>query len=611
MGMLPKVTFYRRTLRGEFPIIATLKAGEMVDSGVTIGEYEEFYVSIESDDSNAKLLIETYNDVENKTVRPGKKVLLMDGGNSEDMFVPDRYPFKVITKNVIYEGFYTIRPSKINSESLLYLRTYLEKMLRGLSKDLMRERNGLYQNTTDLSPSVIQVYNHIKDNYQKLRLKFLLESIEKNPLTDITKRYKERVGSRRPDSKSLRWLSQKGLSKNPNPHMPTIVNEKHTKLTPNTIENQWVLYIVRFILSSLRQVDSSYTSHMIKLENKIDSKQKEKQKYEDELSFMNSFGYKKMFELNKGHIERCRRYIEEHFDEVKKVEKAKKEISHMMSCFSSFEMTPWVKEVKQQFPKKKTIRMLKDNRYAALLRFYNDLSKMKQKNASVREKGVPYKRTWKLFEYYTLGLVIDCLKELGYKWEKGWLADHEDPLRHLGTLTGDTILLFKKDNHYIEVAYDTEIEMVNADNSYSRFVDKTSRRPDIRITILNEEKEIYDDHEASLMIDAKCRRHGYLFNKDKNIFTDVMNQLDGYRRLEYFKKESKRSIFPTAEVICLYPKQPGAKPITKRLLGDSGIFIQIEPTDPETNEKPFGYNLLFERVEHFIKNVIREEKVVN
>ncbi|MBD8115017.1 DUF2357 domain-containing protein [Priestia megaterium] len=606
MDMHPKVTFIFKKGMYAQEKEAKIDTSGITDSEVIIDEYHEFKVRFECKDPLSVLEIEHYEGIDLLIVKPGDEINLMKGGNTEDMFVPGHYPFKVTTRTNIYEGFYTIKSKHFSNDSLLNLRIYLEKMLRGLSYDLMRQRSGTFTNTMNLSPSIVQVYNHIADEYRKIKLN--LDLISKDPITDITKKYMERLGSKRPDSKSLRWLSQKGISKNTNQLLPTIFNEKHTVLTVNTLENQWILFIVNYILRSLRQLEASFTSNILNLEEKIIQKKEDIKKIKQEMASMRTYGYTKISKQYESNINRSRAKIETLLKEIEKSRLIKQEIRYMISTFSKFEDLRWMKEVSNQFPQKQTIRMLKDTRYAIVLRFYKELKKMKKKQASTKEKGIPFKRTWLLFEYYSLGLVIQSLQELGYVWIEGWLADRESPLLHLGTLASDTVLKFEKDDHYIEVAYDLEIETPNNDTTYSRYVDSNGKRPDIRITVLNKNNEIYNEQSA-IVIDSKCRSHHYLFHENPNIFTDVMEQLNGYRRLEYYSSSLNRLIFPVSEVLCLYPKQSGAKPLTKRLMGENGIFIQVEPTDPSLDIKPFGYDLLHERLKLFTSRVVEQGKV--
>ncbi|MEC2076111.1 hypothetical protein [Metabacillus fastidiosus] len=610
MDMLPEVRFEYKRKEEWIPYShISLSVNQMVNSNIIIDEYQKCRVRFESNDPNACLEIETYEEEIPIQLKPREEVVIMKGGNTDDMLVPGHYPFKITSNNHIYEGFYTIKSKHFSNESLLNLRIYLEKMLRGLSYDLMRQRSGTFKNTIDLSPSIIQVYNHISDQYRVIKLQ--LELIGNDPITDITKVYRERMGSKRPDVKSLRWLSKKGGAKNPNLMMPTIVNEKQSTLTVNTIENQWIVHIVNYILRALRQLDGSFTDHIAQLQQKVKIKQQEISQLGEELSVMSEFGYEKVFPRKKANIDRHTKDIKQIEEDISRVDAKKRSIRQMISTFARFRELSWIQEVSEGFPRKQTIRLTKDVRYGRLLRFYKDLTKMKQKKANIREKGVPFKRTWQLFEYYSLGLVIQSLKELGYDWTEGWLVEKDNSLINLGTLTKDTLIRFEKDDHYIEVAYDTEIENPTSDISYSRYVDDTGKRPDIRLTIFKKENEEIYSEQASLVIDAKCRYHRYLFHSKENITTDVIDQLRGYRRLEYYNSLTHRSLFPVVEVICLYPRQEGVKPITKRLMDESLVFIQIEPTDPTIDEKPFGYDLLNQRLLSFIKRVVGQEKVVS
>lgn len=595
---------------------AVIDTSSVIDSGIEVGEYVKVLVKVVSPDNNTPvtLKIETCGSEEVMEVTNSDgDLILMSGENSDHMLVPGLYPFEVTMGDNKYYSYYKVLSKDFSNDSLLNLRKYLERLLKGLSYDLVKQRLGMAIPVSDMNPSLLQLFQFIDKN--KRHIKKNLEKVLEDPLTDLKGQYKIRENTRRPDSKSFRWQAQKSVHQHSLYQAPRFYYEKHTQLTRRNVENQWVKYIVKYFLHSLRKLEVSFQKEINQVVKKIESQEKFLLQNQRQMQLgSQSFGYKKTVEELKKAKKRFESRIVELKDEKKVYDNYKQFIRQITFLFTKYENTEWLQEISIQKPKKVSQRMLKDHRYRKLYSLYNELTHLETKHVESSIPGIQFRKTWQLFEYYSVGIVIDILRDNGYIWTEGWLASKDSPHQHIGTLPQDTILKFEKTNsdHYIEVAYDTELESSILDTTYSRYFNNAGRRPDIRVTIYRSDGSLYSE-KSGLIIEVKCRRHYYLINQD--IDPDIKLQLRDFMRLEYYDSTASQQggapvKMPIKQVIVLYPKQNGMAPVKNdHVYGESMVYIQIEPSDPLSEAKPFGYDQLHRKVVHFLSQIEEEDEL--
>ncbi len=618
MDMQPKVKFtIYRPYSSPVEYIAKIDTNEVVFSGIEVNEYDKVDITFSSPyDEKALLKMETYVNEDIMEIKPSPiPVTIMGGTNAEHMLVPGHYQFEISTPSQRYFSYYYVKSKDFNDEALLNLRKYLENLLEGLSYDLIKQRLGMANPIPDISPSLLQLFQFL--NKHKLIIQRNLEMIIKDPIMDLIGEYRITPHSKKVDGKSIRWQAKKGGQKNSLSLSPRLFYEKHAQLSFMNIENQWIRYIIKYFLQSLRKLEVSFQIESQQLAKKLEAKHsnlEQIKKQMQEIQGINIFGYEKTLES----LKRTEKRIKGRIEELEKENcsyKVHKQLLHRITIiFSEFEKTPWIHSIPVQKPKKITQRLLKDYRYRRFYSFYKELFKLETKNYNSNLPGVQFRRTWQLFEYYNVGLIIDILKDNNYKWVDGWLANKDNPHQHIGTLPPDTILRFEKENcdYYIEVAYDTEIESTVSDKSFSRYFSEAGRRPDIRITIYQKDGSLYSE-KAGLIIESKCRRHKYIINEQ--ITPDIKWQLRDFWNLEYFDAQALQKGKPPVkkpikQVIVLYPKQRGMESVKEDYLyGESILYIQVEPSDPFNEEKPFGYDSLKDRIEQFLSQVRESEEV--
>lgn len=603
MDTLPKVIFHEMSQNKiRKKMIASLYSeGDRRYSGVKISEFFGIMVEFITDDPDARLIVESLVNDGNIIVMPGQVKELMPEGDSEDMIVPDDYLIRVECTHGIYESYYEVEPKNFSMTNIRHIREYLEKLLKGLTLQIEKRKTGFYSDNTEQTPSMIFIFDKIIDRYTILV--HHIESIINNPLTDIKKVYKEQIGSRRPDLKSQKWLSGKGASRNVNSHLATFVYEKKTYLSMNNTENKWVLKILTYFQRTLHSLAFGIDQYLMIKEIAYNDHQYQKDKLQSDLDkvLQNPF-YSQQSDFKMG-VKKLR-------DDLKKISiqlslenkelnnsrERRSKLQRILITLERYLETDWFKEIDKNNTNKVTLRLLKDSRYAFLYKLYLELKNLENEDNKIDKLVYPRKRNYLLVEYYSVVLCIDILEKIGFQWTKGWKADTLNPLDI--NLPSGTIMRFDNETHWIELAYDTEVDRshtIDQDGSYSRFVGELHRRPDIRLSLHNKKSE---EVEGALIIEIKYRGFRYLWNN--TVETNVMEQCRAYKNIQYYSSINKTTQHKVNHVLVLYPKQEGAKPLELKY-GNSIVFIQIEPSDPESGNLPFGYNELTEQIIQFVK----------
>ncbi|PAD20173.1 DUF2357 domain-containing protein [Terribacillus saccharophilus] len=609
MDMLPEVTFtvYRNNLE---PIEKKAKFinEQIIYSGIEVNEYTKVDVRLSCPfDDDAKLVIDScFSEDSIEIIESQGNVTIMSGENSPNMLVPGDYSIELSCKGVTYYSYYRVSSKVFSDVGLFNLRTYLENMLKGLSYDLVKQRRGMLSAIPEMNPTLLQVFQFISTHRNQISRNSKL--ILKEPITNLIGEYRVTNKTKKPDQKSQRWYAKRGHQKVSSLMVQDQYYEKHTKLSLDNQENQWVKYIIYYFLLKIRKLEVNFQKEMYSIKNRIDEQQRRLNQTEETMNKgSNTFGYKGTVKS----LRDARRRITGRIEELEKEYNTYSSYKHLLtsttSIFTELERTPWIQELPNRKPKKVTQKLLKDYRYRRMYSLYNEFRKLETNHNESRNTGIQHRRTWQLFEYYNVGILIDILRENGYKWVQGWLADSDNPQQHIGTLPQDTVLRLEKDNcdHYLELAYDSELETSIVDQSYSRYFNSDGRRPDIRLTIYKQNGKLYSE-KAGLIVEVKCRHHRYLINEE--IEPDVKVQLKDFKKLEYFDSNGLVNgdpvKTPIKQVIVLYPKQNGKVPVVAdHIYGEAIIYLQIEPNDITSEFKPFGYEAFKNNVDNFLSQI--------
>lgn len=458
-----------------------------------------------------------------KSVKNGETVNLTSRIDEEGLLVPGFYMILLKTKDINFNGYYRINPSSLSWQGLENIKIYLEKLVKGLTYNLNSERIISKGNIINLG-----------DKYEKLNnFSCILNSIINNPIEDMKKEYIRTSVTKHMNSKVQYLINKKGAS-----DYNGIVKENFSsisKLSVDNLENKW-----------LKKILMQYLIYLKNIENEL-----------------------KLYSSNI--------YI----NEINYIVNLRGVISYHLRC-------SWLSDIKlYKNITKPSLRMLKDRRYYKLYEIYNKISNKGLCENEQKEEVYSFKKTSKLFEYYIFMLIINIIKDFGYEWKSGWLADQKG--ENLNTdLQSGTILRFESKSNIIEIAYDEEIKEIDFKNPASGFVPLNTRhkRPDVRIALFD--KNYY--FKNAIIVEVKCRKQKYLFNSEGE--TEIMKQLKDYKALGYYElKDGNGEVIWNAinNVIITYPKQFNERekyshPIYKF------SFIDIEPSENE--EDILGYDEL-------------------
>lgn len=494
-------------------------------------------------------------------------------------------------------------------EALLHLKYYLEDLLKGLSKDIAKQRNDSSTDYSYLSLSLYRILSLLVENKQRIMMNMQL--IYGNPITDLRGEYSVKSHSKKMNAKSFLWLAQNNGMRSSNNNTSQLYLEKHARITYINIENQWLKFFIVFLMSRLNKLKVSLIKELNNTGKRIFDQQNLIREIQIKQKGSNSFGYTNTIRNLINREKSSQNKILELENNCGLLISDIKLIRQITYSLSVLNEENWFKEISSIKPKKVTQRLLKDSRYRRFYRIFQEISEIETPSIKAVNPDFQLRRTWELFEYYNTGLVIDVLLGNNYKWVSGWLADNENPHQYIGTMPSDILMRFEKEDsdHFIEMAYDKELEANVSNRSYSRYFNDRGRRPDILITIYNSDGSLYSD-KAGLIIESKCRNHRYLINNE--IAPDVKEQLVDFKKLEYFDSTSIETggdtvKTPIQQVIVLYPRprrQNEQKAFLKdHIYGDGIVYIQIEPSNPQDNCKPFGYDILKQKIDGFLSMI--------
>lgn len=603
--------------------LANFDNEKRIYSGVEIKEFENIKVELKSEDNDAFVKIQLDADKNPTTIFANSgEIELLEGGNTESMLVPDYYLFEIRSSTQNYSAFFKITSQHFPSEELLNLKEYLNKLIRGLIYDLNQKKYGLSPEEGLTIGSLIQFYDKI--NRERSQILNILKSVIDDPIENISNEYQIRPYTRNPDLKSIRWQISKGETKGGTADKPLVYNEKQTILSRENLENQWIKYILQELLEVFRSVNQSLNvekNHITERQESLLLRKKENKAKRNRFK-RNRYAYRNQLRRLKREIKRQREERKEIDKRLKSVTDRIRTIKWWKTSLILIKEDYWLQNIKEERPKRIPKSLLRDWRYKKIYDYYRKLYKIKKKDTTLDTYSDMQRRTWELYEYYTVGLVVDILQELGYDWESGWLADYDDLYLSsgLGGLPQDTLMYFKskEGDHYIELAYDYRMEQ-----SYNKKIEKgqyfhlRQRRPDIRLTILDSSKSIYSRVDSTikpgLIIEVKYRNHGNILGRKYS--TDVKEQLIDFLDLRYYDPklfdEKLEPEEPIKQVIVVYPKQNRGKAFERdREYGNRIVYLQLSPSNQDDADSPFGYKRLKEKIEIFL-NQIQKEAISN
>lgn len=562
-------------------------------------EYNGLSVKFSSCNPNDVLKIDSCLSDTPIKVKPGEEVQLTSCGSNDLMFTPGFYGYSIESSLKTYKGVFFIKPSSIEWDNLINLTGYLENIFSGLSKNLYIQRMlGQDDTFTESNIPLIEIYNHIYKNRNILTN--CINSIIQNPITNITKEYREQFNSTKLDGKSERWLFKKGYNKNQNWYVPEITLGKHSILSYDCVENMYVKKILSETIKIIEKLEVKYRQVYAQIIEKQSIKKfllNESQKKLDTV-------LSKDYSIGKRYKGERKNQIISLSNEIPKLDKKicffKNILDNLIKIKSTliyFIHESWMKDLTNYYKVNRvSYGVLRDRRYYQLYNFYQTLLSLESNNKPSTKLNFSNKPTYKLFEYYSVVISIQSLLDLGFIWENGWLANNNEICSLNGEIPIEEPMIFinQEKNFKAIMYYDKKIKMdtdVFADgkNDFGRG-GSPNDNPDISIAFFDLKTEFF---LKAFIIEVKCRKSKNLVSK--NGPSEVMEQINSYFYLNFydFKVENEDDackIGKIDRVIALYPRQNNPVPIKK--FGNKIKFIQIEASESPNISEHYGYNNL-------------------
>lgn len=254
--------------------------------------------------------------------------------------------------------------------------------------------------------------------------------------------------------KSQRWLCTKGLNKNNNIYMPNMVFEKYTHLTYDISENCYIKETIQKILDIVISIEGEYKviygNSMKTISQKKDVLNKNKIHCN---ILVNDNVIGREIKYNK---KQDIKYLGEDIDKLVKkslfILEILNNLKRIKSVLLYYLRETWLSDI--SYLNKYLVvsqKILKDNRYYQIYDFSVNTLAIKEKNSYRKSPYFPNKKTSKLFEYYSVLLVINILLNDNFRWESGWLANNTNPELFSGEIPNDAPMIFKNNDDDLEV----------------------------------------------------------------------------------------------------------------------------------------------------------------
>lgn len=419
-------------------------------------------------------------------------------------------------------------------------------------------------------------------------------------MTDIKKEYREKFYTKKQDTKSQKWLCTKGLNKNRNVYIPDVVFEKHCYPSKDIFENSCVNEMLQKILDKVITVENSYKEIYVNLIKIIEDK--------SELYRNNQLNYERTINdwilgsQHKNEEKRKLTYLQNDINKIREhvifIDDILMNLKKIKSMLLYFIHETWLKDISNYSKGLKVSRkILKDNRYYQVYYFYANILALEKNEPHNRKPYFPSKKTSKLFEYYSISIILNIFKDNGFEWRSGWLADNMDEELFNGEIPTNKSMILVKDNLRVEITYEKEVKTSVVKENISDFTRMSGihYEPDIILALFNNET---NKLLKAMVVEVKCRLSKNL--QSNNGPSKVIEQVRDYYNFCYYdktkKSKSKTNRDVINEIIIIYPKQ---ETVAEYADDDMNIsFVQVEANDTSDVSKHYGYEELKDKIEN-------------
>ncbi|MEI4802939.1 nuclease domain-containing protein [Bacillus sp. FJAT-51639] len=461
------------------------------------------------------------------------------------------YLMKVYYKGSSYILGFFVKPLYLSTEQVYAVHQYLESKIEGVIYDLVYSKQSMSQEKNNVLTNWYYDYaRYMLD--QKELIFYLLLSLEKHPLSNLLGENEISVIPGKLDQNSIRWsCTVKGLAKNNGLGNQTYYYNRVKKVDYNNKPNQWIKSILSRWSAELHEVIGAISNSYLVVKkdlNKLMQQQNElyqKKEYlhrQREVARPTKINVYSLITITEENIQKNRQIANQQEIWIEQLRSMYSRIVYILNntFFTSVD-----------YGKNKPI--LKSNNYYKLNDIY-EKAKNIQKDAGDKKRYIKVlKPFWKIYEYYCLFTVIDCLMKLGYTSKREFNPNFEE-LYYQSMIPEGTCFEFENEKSVIHCWYDKyHGDKFAAEKSGDAFFTTQEKcRPDIKLDLYEKQEDGNLLFKSCIIFDAKFRKLANMHNNE--YATTTYHQLTSYYQFFYSGKSGARRRNRTVvdQVICLY-----------------------------------------------------------
>ena len=538
------------------------KNGKRIDDG-----YDDFYLNLEGENAlfnieetdNISLILEfspLEYQIEIESASNGEMAKVLTGKefdlhfwDEDNVYFPGYFDIYITHRGQKKRYYFCVHPKTLELENVLYLRNYVNDYYDGMSLDLDKQRKmKVVFDDQNSSSSDFTSYNFMLANYSDV-INYMNRYV-KGRYEQLVKKDVVSAKINKISAKSMKWLVQKGHTKNVDLNNPGVMLTSKTVFTLDNEQNRIFKSFVVFWDGELNNLLHHFLEYQKKAANNI-------AKLEEELKDL--YAERDTIEPIKTIPFYVKKRVYEKIDEAKNtIESLKKifdeytvrydKIRHFKMFTENIRHNTWINaiEVDENYTHKKVsskelllIKEIRDRYLGARRRISYGRA---QRIDYFAEKSTP-----KLFETYLYVMLINILKSHGYEIDETVMGISD----LMVTLSAQSrIVLSNDDGCKCEIIYDKPLEDAQKEFVESDYctINSSHNRPDFILSFRSPEGEIID----SIVFEAKWRKLSNIYNEYAD--TEVLTNLKDYSNLCYYDADIgrvKRGVI--SKVIALYP----------------------------------------------------------
>ena len=466
--------------------------------------------------------------------------------------------------------FFCVHPKTMELDNVMHLRSYVNSYYDGLSLDLEKKRKmSVSFDEQKSSSSDFTSYNFLTANYPSV-MNYMNRYV-KGMNDQLIK--KEVVSSKitKISPKSVKWLVQKGYTRNSDISKPSVLLTKKTSFTLDNEQNRVFKSYVVYWDNELSGLLTRMSDYQRQVSERIEQLKRQLEDLREDEAKMAPIKTIPEFVKNqtRGKIKDTEAQIKSIGDLLNDYKERYDRINHYEIFTENIRFNTWISSINEEpnFGHKKIyskeLLLIKETRDRYIGAKRRTVSGKGQKVNYFAEKSTP-----KLFETYLYVMLIDILNSSGFSIKDDNLYGN-DLMFSLSSRSN--IVMENNDGMTCEIIYDKQLDDAQKEFVESDYctINSSHNRPDFILSY----KDQYGNLVDSIVIEAKWRRLENIYNENGD--TDVMINLKDYTNLGYFnvtKGAPERGVI--SKVIAIYPdKNERNVSLLGGLINYSGINV--------------------------------------